>query len=277
MNLTKPSILSVLALGIAGVASASTPHNGWAYAIDSMNDGSGGSGYEYRGLAFRVAGNTATFAISGAMPKGGFGDSQAQGGRISHGDLFINLGSGNLDSASKFTSPNVLAVRFDVKNDSLGGGTALGVYNNITAASLTGNNRGYASLQAYNNAGFGRNSRAMGDLQSTTGDVKDYFGFGAMYPNFSAGTQVGGITLKSRTDLAAAGLDFGHFGADPSGNNVFGFSMDTSLLGNSPFTAHLFQECINDGMAIQAAVPEPGTLTALGLGALAFLRRRRKA
>lgn len=278
-------VAASLTLSVA--SHAATLYNGWYYAIDAQDDGSGGSVYEERGLSFRTDGNTAYVAIGGNMPLGGVQSSSYLNGRINLGDLFFNFSAHNLDTTSKFTDPLVYGIRFDALNDSLSGVSGngpdptLGLFKNITAISLTTSNNGWSTLQNYNNAGFGRTTSAMGDLQSTLGDVKNYLGNGAQYPNIASGTKIGDITLLDRSQLTALGLDFGHFGADPNGNNVFGFSFDRTLLPYGDFTAHLFEECINDGVAIQAAnVPEPGSMTLLSAGLIALsatLKKRRRS
>lgn len=270
---------------------AATLHNDWYYAIDSLNDGSGGSSYEVRGLAYRILGDKAYFAISSGMPLGGVASGASRNGAQSYGDLFLNFSSHNLDTAGEFTDANVFGVRFDSSNDSFGnmGGTntTLGLFKTITPAALANVNNGYSTLKGYIDAGFGRTTDAMGDLedsQSSGGDVRAYLGYDiAMQTNIHAGTKIGDITLLNKTQLATQGLDYSFFtGADPSGNNVFGFSFDRQLLPVGNFTAHFFLECINDGTAITGETPqtpEPSTFAFLGagvLGALTVVRRRRK-
>lgn len=269
----------------AGIhAQAATFYNGWHYAIDSSDDGSGGSSYEYRGLAFTTKGGKVYVAMSSNMLDTGNVVGGALNGRVSHGDVYFNFSNHNLDTVADFNDPNVFGVRFDPLNDSLGniGGsnTTLGVFDQLTAISLTAANTGYGTLLAYNNAGFGRLTDSMADLESTLGDVKAYLGDQTMYPNFSQGRQLGGITLLNRTQLLTEGLDFANFGIDLGSNKVFGFSFNQSLLPGGNFTMHLMQECINDGMALQGSnVPEPGTYAMLGAGLLSMggLIRRRRA
>ena len=285
-KLTLAILLPVAALLASSSLRASAQnYNNWNYAIDAPDDGSGGSTYEMHGLAYRTVGSTLYFAISSQMPQAGNPVGGALNGGINYGELFLNFSGHNLDNVTKFTDPNVFAVRFDPNNDSLGNTTATpnhntGLYANVTAVSLTLVNSGYGTLQDYFNAGFARSMDAMGDLENSNTDVTAYFSNGVMYPNIASGTRLGDITLLDRSQLSALDLDFGHFaGADPAGNNVFGFSLDGSLLPAGAFIAHNFEECINDGTALRGAnVPEPGSvamLISMGAVGAGFLTRRK--
>jgi hypothetical protein len=266
------------------ISSAGTIYSNWNYAIDSQSDGSGAaSGFEMRGMAFREFNGSAYFAISSKMPLGGIPWGGALNNAISFGDLFLNFSPHNLDTTGEFTDPQVLGIRFDSSNDSLnnigGSNTTLGVYANVTPVDKSLQNIGYATLQQYYNSGFGAPSGAMGDL-NTTADVIGYLGNGAMSANIGSGTKIGDIALLNESALALLGLDFSHFGANPAGNHIFGFSFDSSLLPkNSPFKAHVFYECINDGVALfgqtstettTVETPEPGSMM-LALSGLATL------
>jgi hypothetical protein len=285
-----PALLgSLLAIAMAapGVGNAGTLYNGWNYAIDSFkgsngfgngfNDGSGGPGYEERGLAYYHDATKVYFAISGEMPLAGVPNGDALNGSIAPGDLYLNFSSHALKTTSDFKDAGkVFAVRFASANDSLGNTANLGLYTDLTVVDLASpQNNGYNTLQNYYNAGYGAPSYAMGDL-NTTADVIAYLGNGDMYANILSGTKVADITLFSTpaelAQLAALGLDFAHFGAN--GPELFGFSLDRSALPNGAFTAHFFEECINDGVALR--VPEPGTLALLGLGLAGIQLRRRR-
>ncbi|HRF60115.1 MAG TPA: PEP-CTERM sorting domain-containing protein [Fimbriimonadaceae bacterium] len=279
--MNNPRFLALAALGLVGMvttAHAAVLHGDWWYAIDAQNDGSGGSVYEARGLAYKVDGDRLVFAFSTMLGLGGHAHGGVRNGLINNGDLFLNFTGTNLTSAAAFQQPGVFGIRFDGANDSLGnqGGTntAIGLYSNLSVGTFATNNNGWASLQAYINAGFGRSQKAMGDLQSTALDVVPYLGNGQILANITQGTAIGGITPLSRAQLT--GIDFAHFAADPSGNHVFGFSVDRNLLPTGDFKAHFFEECGNDGAAIMGnnPVPEPGTLMALAVGAVGLLRRR---
>jgi|GEM_PF-6423180 len=58
--MNNPRFLALAALGLVGMvttAHAAVLHGDWWYAIDAQNDGSGGSVYEARGLAYKVDGD----------------------------------------------------------------------------------------------------------------------------------------------------------------------------------------------------------------------------
>lgn len=272
--------LAAIAGTMIAAANAGVNYNGWNYAIDAIGgaeDGSGGAAFFDKGLAFTVDVNNVYFALSSNMPLGG-NPAGVLNGSQAHGELFINFSAHNLDTQAEFTDSQVFAVRFDANNDSLGNvagsNPTTGVFNNVTAVDLSAANNGYASLQAYFNAGFGRAVDSMADLEDSNGDVPAYLSNGAMYPNISGGDRLGGITLLSEADLLLLGLDFSNFGA--VGSSIYGFSFSRALLPTGDFTAHMFQECINDGMALKGTtVPEPGTIAAVCVGLVALARRRR--
>ena len=186
------------------------------------------------------------------MPLAGVPHSGVLNETIAPGELYLNFSSHNLDTQAKYSDPDVFAIRFTSANDSLGNvsgsNPTLGLFKNLTVTNLTGAPYGYTSLQQYYDYGFGRTVGAMGDLNTTT-DVTNYFGNGTMYPNVATGTFVEGISSLDAIQLAALGLDFAHF-PGALGGEVYGFYFARSKLPTGAFSAHFFEECINDGIAL---------------------------
>ena len=87
----------------------------------------------------------------------------------------------------------------------------------------------------------------MGDLGHD-----EYFQQGkrAVSNSIASGDYLGSISLLDELQLADAGLDFGAVNAGVAGRHTIGFSFDRSLLPDGDFIAHVFAECINDGLAM---------------------------
>lgn len=287
---TASVVLSSLSVGIAP-ATAGTMHNGWNYTIDSFNDGSQAgtvgpnSVYEFYGLALTEVDDKVYVGINSNLSLAGASSNHANDGHIGYGDLFFNFSGNNAQQTQ--ADKNFFAVRFTGYSES--GAPELGVYTDVTGRNIAKQNSGFKHLNYYynrvNNAYGG--SASLGDLSRSEADT--YFGNGYdskwKLPNsIASGTKVGDIAMLDSTALSAAGLDFGHF--NTSGNYTFGFSFDRSLLPDGDFMAHLFAECLNDGMVMAGnlapveeppteSVPEPtSALALLVVGGLGLLKRR---
>jgi hypothetical protein len=282
---TVHALIIFTAMAVAPNVRGGVDFNNWNYALDSINDGSGGSAYEYLAIAYQQHDGLLTFALSTNMPVTGNTHSGVLNGTVSHGDLFLNFSDHNLATAADFNDPNVFAIRFSSNNDSLGNtpdnpNHDTGLFSDVQAVGVATSNVGYDTLQAYLNHGFARTTGAMGDLNSSVDDVVPYLGNGAMLNVMGSGSKIGDVQLLNGDDLLTSGLDFSHFGSQYVGSQVFGFSVDATALPVGDFTANLFMECINDGIGLHGAttssnVPEPGTSMTLLTAAVAALTRRR--
>ncbi len=267
--------------------------NDWNYAIDSFNDGSeagvfgSASDFEFYGLATKVTETSVFVAINSNLALGGYDYSGAADGHIGYGDLFFNFSGDNLATANG----NLFGIRFAENNES--GVSELGVYGNVTGKNIAETNSGFTDLKHHNNytqevTGAGA---SMGDLAAND----SYFQYDADWstPNsIASGTKLGNINMLTSSNLDTEGLFFSAFGA--TGSHTFGFSFDRSLLPTGDFIAHLFAECLNDGLALTgdlefdqfeqadptlaASVPEPsGVASVMVLGAIGVVSRRRSA
>jgi hypothetical protein len=158
-------------LAIAGQqAQAGTLHNNWNYSIDSFNDGTEGgiigdnSKFEFYGMAFKATADKVYFAFNSNLSKAGYDLDYAQNGRINYGDLFLNF-----KDVSSFNNANgsLFGIRFDDRNDT---GLSLGLYDQVTATSLTTVNSGYTSLNHHDSTvdNYLKGSSSYGDLAADT-------------------------------------------------------------------------------------------------------------
>ena len=137
--------VTCLTLGFAPLAQAGTFSNGWNYAIDAFDDGSGGSGFEIKGLAFHETADSVYVALTGGTPLGGISDSGVAGGSIAWGDMFFNFTGDDFQTASD--NGSLFGIRFDGANES--GVDSLGVFSDVAAESDATLNDGYSNLDAY--------------------------------------------------------------------------------------------------------------------------------
>ncbi|WP_322744359.1 XDD3 family exosortase-dependent surface protein [Coleofasciculus sp. LEGE 07092] len=264
---------------------AGTLHNGWNYAIDSFSDGVTGEvigatgDFEFYSLALKEEADTIFIAINANLSLTGYEDSTATNASIAYGDLFFNFSGNHLKTAN--LKGELFAIRFAEVNDA--GVTELGVYENVTAKSVTSTNSGFSNLELYGNHVIGEGGTpSMGDL--TIDD--SYFeqtGEGTVLNAIASGTKVGDIAFLDKNTLSLMGLDFGYFNA--TGSQTLGFSFDKNLLANGSFIAHIFAECANDGIAIEGSfketkvedikdVPEPSGIAGIILMGLVLVSER---
>jgi MYXO-CTERM domain-containing protein len=256
-----------------GQAKADTLFDGWAYTKAGVGNGTGGSVFDYQGLAIKETGDSITVAINSGMDLNG---SLWSDEIINHGDLFFNFTGKSFKEASD--AGELMAVNF-AQLGSQSGAAETGVYTNVTAKNTTRQNYGWHNTNGWKAAVNGNHS--YGDM--TSDDA--YFagqqtGKKAILNAIGTGTRVGGIMNLSSAQLSAAGLNFGHVGA--AGSQTLGFSFKKTpgfKLGS--FVANLFMECGNDGVAIKSNLtqktPEPAFMTGMAIvGGLGLLRRRRR-
>ncbi|WP_228055640.1 XDD3 family exosortase-dependent surface protein [Lusitaniella coriacea] len=274
-------------------AQAGEMYQGWNYGIDSFSDGSGGKKYEIKGFAVKETTDSVYVALTAGTPLNGIASNNADDGNVGWGDMFFNF-SGK-DFATAEAEGSLLGVRFAPTNES--GVNQVGLYNNITTKSVGLANNGYDNLKRYYNKGFGK-ANTMGTDIATKNEAYSYLHGNAVAANpkqnntplyniIDSGDFLGGIDLLNGAQLAAKGLNFGHFNANSP--HTFGFQLDKSLLsgvlpgGINSFMAHVLLECANDGVALAGNidipesqdVPEPVGLVSLGFAGLAFLKSRK--
>ncbi|MFB2880353.1 XDD3 family exosortase-dependent surface protein [Floridanema aerugineum] len=219
--------------GIGLVVGSSPAQNGWYYATDSSNDGSGGSAYEIYGMGIKETESSIMVALRANMPLVGTAYSGAADRNIGWGDMFFNFSGLNFMDA--MNQGQLFGVRFAGTNDS--GVSQVGLYSGVTAKSVTAENSGYASINAYNSS-MGSNA-SLGDLARDT----NYFDRTRSLNEIASGTFLSGINFLNNTQLTAAGFNLSKF----AGSETIAFSIDKSSLPG-------------------ASIPEPSAV--LGLAAI---------
>lgn len=265
--------LGVLATGmaIAGTlvaevkpADAFVVHDGWNYSMDAHNDSTpfkrdGKGKFEIRGMAYKVIGEKAYFAINSNVDLNNgvtwdeataadYRSRAADDDRVDFGDILINFTGESLDQANG----DLFGIRFAAGNDS--GVSELGVYSNVNASSVAGSNAGWSSMNAYNNYLIDKKN-----VTPTIGDLAyddSYFDLSSSPANsISTGTKVGDIEFLA--NLNDIGLDFDFFGN--VGSNMIAFTFDAGLLPSGEALYHLAMECNNDLVAGRYISPSDDT------------------
>jgi hypothetical protein len=287
----------------------------WNYTNDSptdsirLEDGNkehtvGGTIYEIYGTGIKEDADHIWVGINSNLPLTGLetGSSitgvdgkeyEISNSNIGYGDLFFDFsGLGSFKEASD--SASLFAIRFAGNNDS--NVPEVGVYNSVKAKSVVPQNAGWSNLYNHNSKVVLEtdNSASMGELQWDNDYYDPYTKEGewkrpdSLIPNvIDSGNKIGDITLLDQDELINAGFDSNNLFA--SGNELFGFKFDRSLVPDGDFIATLIHECNNDAMATEGLftpplppqpVPEAGTnlgIIVLGLFGLGWQLKHKKS
>jgi hypothetical protein len=265
-------------------AQVNGPFSAWDYAVAGKNNGSGGSAYDYRGIAVKEDGDNIIVAINAGM---GIGGTLYKNEVINHGDLFFNFTGKTFKQASD--AGELVAVKFATAGTQ-SGVTQAGVYSNVKAKSVTTQNYGYSNMSGWSNWAKNANGGVHNDSYGDLNARDSYFagmqtGSNTFLNSINSGNKVADVMMMSTSQLAAKGLNFasatGANGTKADAAVTFGFSFKRTAdfkVGN--FIANLWAECGNDGVGMKGRfhkVPEPATM--LGIAAVAGLgiaaRRRR--
>jgi len=175
----------------------------WQYAHDLMDGISFnqlGGIFEFHGIAFKETQNHLYFVINGELSLLGHPDSNAGGGSITHGDLFLNLTQFDFKTASQ--NGLLYAVRYADTNDA--GVDQSGVFKNVSAKSVTSTNRGFATLQKYEDRVYHLNAiPGYGDFDYS----QTYYALDISLNVIDSGTYIGPIEELTPPELAALGYD----------------------------------------------------------------------
>jgi hypothetical protein len=266
----------------------------WNYSMDSSTDGHqiGGvvgseSAFEFYGMAMMEKDGQIYIGMNSNLSLDGANSSHANDGVISYGDLFFNFTGDGLDDAAG----NLFAINFANRTNS--GVSEAGVYRDVTGKNVAGQNSGFQHLNHHANTVNGLSVNQNGGDGANMADLasNDAYWQSGINQNYKAvtsiasGQKVGGINMRESTALASLGLDFASYGG--AGSETFGFSFDRSLLPSGDFIAHIFAECVNDGMAMAGnlasadvdpeSVPEPASILGLlAVGGVMLNRKRER-
>lgn len=279
-------------LSMTGVAQAGTFVNGWNYARDYFNDGTGGytngvSVYEIYGMAVHQDGDTITVGINTNLGLQGTYHDPAKDDNIGWSDFLFSVGG------------QQYGIHFAQTNDSFGRGlnsaaldaaqgtNALGLYKDITTKNVTAVNDGWSTIKAHydytknraqNVADRNAGVKSLGDLESS--ETSFYTANRGAPTSIKSGTKVenDNFQLLNSTQLSSLGLDFSKaFGvaSNKLGTQTFGFSFTKTPEMLGEFVSYLFAECTNDGIALKGTfeevkvpgvpVPEPTAVAGLAL------------
>ncbi|MDM8561480.1 XDD3 family exosortase-dependent surface protein [Candidatus Parabeggiatoa sp. HSG14] len=237
---------------------------GWKYAADSATDSTqienpddrsnvtvGGTDFEIYGMAIKDDGQSITVAFSANLPIGGIDASvpdEENGGmkdiNMNWGDLMLDFGD-NLLYGVHFTS-----------NDS--GVTELGVYEDITTKDVAADNDGWETLSQYSEkVSPNFEPLSFGDIEVDVFSPNPETLYFNPYESYNqpvviaSGKKVGDVEILDDSALADMGLDFAE-NIPSTGTQTFGFKFDKTVDMTNNFTAYIFEECVNDGVAIIA-------------------------
>lgn len=257
-------IIVALAVAVAGSANA-----GWVYGI---NDAANGGGI-YR-INMLTGQSSLVTATSGGQPNGLASD-------LAGGNLYWGAGSGNRTLRRYSIAGNTTTVL----TGSLAKNTASGAWYNgsyyyvaegtreLRRVNITGNAiTGESVLLNPSESGWG-----FGDIDITAdgkvyGSTTNNVFWQADLGNLAAGYTILSTTHGDRLQLGFFGSTLYGVGSDD--DRLFSVALAN---GARTLTSTLTDRSLRITDAAAAPVPEPGTIAALGLGAMALLRRRKKA
>ena len=247
----------------------------WMYATDASNDAFSSAGnqsvFEIYGMGIKDDGDHVWVGINSGLGVNGkdFGpDSSIEDKNIGWGDLFFDFSpESNFEDSSNAST--LFGIHFAANNDTLinGQDPQIGVYGNVKGRSVQSTNGGFKNFGAHEYYVNGKSfEQRPGYVKPTIGDLSNTDSYYGRFTNswtgddyiansIGSGTFLGSIEMLSSQSLFDQGFDIGVFGQ--SVTPTFGFKFERSLLPDGDFIASIFEECLNDAIALVGALAPP--------------------
>ncbi len=242
----------------------------WMYAHDAVGDSldeHNAGIFEIFGMGIKDDGKNIWVGISSHMGRDGHYKDYSydsagnryviSNGNIGWGDIFFDF-SGNREFGISNDNRQLFGVRFAPGNDSKVG---VGVYSNVFGVGVQTENAGYRNFGRHHNTVLSKRGQQQPNNVGHLAWNDPYWGerytnssYTESVPNvIASGNRVGDVISLDNNSLYAAGFDGGLF----QGSQLFGFKFSRSLFPNGNYIASLFEECLNDAIALRGNFDTP--------------------
>ena len=275
-------IVAFAATSLGQSIDGGTTWTGWASKGQSDQLGVYGSGsttdvYEVFTTAFLFNNNSVSGGAVGGGPTGGvtgFGTGAFSTGAFANGNSIVGVGVRRISGA---TLPFTPTVRFDLDNDSYAAASSVGGGDGRTSFTSWSEAKDYTvQFEGANSwrggsltmqAGNGTSNGGPYDQQAIAGGFGSGVSYDWAFRAFAQGTS----SYQMFFDLTAMSALYGT-------SNPFGLNSNFTGIGSTGSTVRFSLNGLGDNSTVFTVqpVPEPASMAALGLGALALIKRRKQ-